>query len=187
MIVGRELTRQCEWPAMLIPLPGGERNQHRGPHPPTVRCGHRDGLGPWIAPTSPFPRKLEPSFSPGVRWQEARDSRELFSWVPALNLREQGIEYRLTKPNRPWASGQSLSRTGIERVNRTSKDATAKHYTIRATQIRQHQLFIDAYNPWSRDQDIQKSLALSEYFFSFHTNKSTKLFIFPVKGTKISN
>ena len=33
-----------------------------------------------------------------------------------------GIEHRLTKPNRPWTNGQ------VERMNRTIKDATAKRY-----------------------------------------------------------
>src|ERR671927_469262 len=42
--------------------------------------------------------------------------------------REHGIEHRLTKPNHPWTDGQSLPRTrsGVERMNRTIKDATVK-------------------------------------------------------------
>jgi transposase InsO family protein len=44
-----------------------------------------------------------------------------------------GIEHRLTKPNRPWTTGQ------VERMNRTSKDATAQrfHYEIH-DQLRTH-------------------------------------------------
>ena len=36
--------------------------------------------------------------------------------------REHGIEHGLTKPNDPWTNGQ------VERMNRTIKNATVKHY-----------------------------------------------------------
>ena len=64
--------------------------------------------------------------------------------------REHGIEHRLTKPNHPWTDGQSLPRTrsGVERMNRTIKDATVKRYHYDShNQLRAHlQLFVDAYN-----------------------------------------
>ena len=36
--------------------------------------------------------------------------------------RKHGIEHRLTKPNHPWTNGQ------VERMNRTLKEATVRHY-----------------------------------------------------------
>ena len=52
------------------------------------------------------------------------------------------IEHRLTKPNHPWTNGQ------VERMNRTSKEATIKrfHYDSH-DQLRTHLCdFIAAYN-----------------------------------------
>ena len=59
-----------------------------------------------------------------------------------MRCQEHGIEHRLTKPNHPWTNGQ------VERMNRTIKDATVKHYHYDDhDQLRRHlMLFIDAYN-----------------------------------------
>ena len=55
-----------------------------------------------------------------------------------------GIEHRLTKPYHPWTNGQ------VERMNRTLKDATVRHYNYHYAshdELRAHvQLFLDAYN-----------------------------------------
>jgi transposase InsO family protein len=61
-----------------------------------------------------------------------------------------GIEHRLTKPYHPWTNGQSPPRTrsGVERMNRTLKDATVKRYHYGShDELRAHLgLFLDAYN-----------------------------------------
>lgn len=59
-----------------------------------------------------------------------------------MRCRENGIEDRFTKINYPWANGQ------VERMNRTIKDATVKHFHYDShDQLRRHlQDFIDAYN-----------------------------------------
>jgi len=53
-----------------------------------------------------------------------------------------GIEHRLTKPNHPWTNGQ------VERMNRTTKDATVKRFYYDShDQLRGHLAdFLDAYN-----------------------------------------
>ncbi|UOA32897.1 hypothetical protein DSM110093_02704 [Sulfitobacter sp. DSM 110093] len=53
-----------------------------------------------------------------------------------------GIEHRLTKPNHPWTNGQ------VERMNRTIKDATVKHFHYDDhDQLRTHLAdFMAAYN-----------------------------------------
>ena len=52
------------------------------------------------------------------------------------------IEHRLTKPRHPWTNGQ------VERMNRTIKEATVKHYYYEThDQLRQHLTdFVAAYN-----------------------------------------
>jgi transposase InsO family protein len=80
------------------------------------------------------------------RKQDVWDSEHIFDRV----CRTNGIEHRLTKVNHPWTNGQSLPRTrsGVERMNRTIKDATVKRYHYDThDQLRAHlQLFVDAYN-----------------------------------------
>jgi transposase InsO family protein len=53
-----------------------------------------------------------------------------------------GIEHRLTKPNHPWTNDQ------IERMNRTIKDPTVKHFHYDShEQLRTHLAdFMAAYN-----------------------------------------
>ena len=55
---------------------------------------------------------------------------------------ENTIEHRLTKVNHPWTDGQ------VERMNRTSKEATVKRYYYKTgEQLREHlALFLEAYN-----------------------------------------
>ncbi len=55
---------------------------------------------------------------------------------------ENGTEHRLTRIKHPWTNGQ------VERMNRTSKDATVKrfHYDDHDQLRRHRQDFIDAYN-----------------------------------------
>src|SRR5947207_14275856 len=49
--------------------------------------------------------------------------------------RANGIEHRLTKPNHPWTNGQ------VERMNRTSKEATVNRYHYDShSQLRAHLL-----------------------------------------------
>ena len=52
------------------------------------------------------------------------------------------IDHRLTKPKHPWTNGQ------VERMNRTIKDATVKHYHYDDHgQLRRHLTdFVAAYN-----------------------------------------
>ena len=55
---------------------------------------------------------------------------------------ENQIEHRLTKINHPWTNGQ------VERMNRTLKDATVKHYYYDThAQLKDHlETFVTAYN-----------------------------------------
>ena len=80
------------------------------------------------------------------RKQDVWDSEHVFDRV----CRTNGVEHRLTKVNHPWTNGQSLPRTrsGVERMNRTLKDATVKRYHYDThDQLRAHlRLFVDAYN-----------------------------------------
>ncbi|ERL61395.1 putative transposase OrfB [Piscirickettsia salmonis] len=52
------------------------------------------------------------------------------------------IEHRLTKVNHPWTNGQ------VERMNRTLKKATVKHYHYEShDQVKEHiYAFLNAYN-----------------------------------------
>lgn len=63
---------------------------------------------------------------------------------------ENGIEHRFTKIKHPWTNGKSLPRTrsGVERMNRTIKEATVKryHYDSHAQPIVHLYDFINAYN-----------------------------------------
>lgn len=55
---------------------------------------------------------------------------------------EYGIDHRFTKPAHPWPSGQ------VERMNRTSKEATVQRYHYQTTDELNHHLptFLLAYN-----------------------------------------
>jgi transposase InsO family protein len=56
--------------------------------------------------------------------------------------REYGVEHRITKPNHPWTNGQ------VERMNRTLKEATVRHYYYEThALLRDHlEAFLNAYN-----------------------------------------
>jgi transposase InsO family protein len=64
--------------------------------------------------------------------------RHIFDRVCA----EHGIEHRFTKPGHPWTNGQ------LERMNRTSKEATVQRYHYQTTaELNEHlQAFLLAYN-----------------------------------------
>ena len=60
--------------------------------------------------------------------------------------REYGVEHRLTKPVHPWTNGQ------VERMNRTSKEATVQRFHYQTTdELNEHrQAFLLAYNHATR-------------------------------------
>jgi hypothetical protein len=68
--------------------------------------------------------------------------RNRYAAVLGVGLRENGIELRLTKPNRPWTNDQ------VERINHTLKDGTIWHYHYEThQQLREHLgAFLNAYN-----------------------------------------
>ena len=49
-----------------------------------------------------------------------------------LACAQNDIDHRLTKPHHPWTNGQ------VERINRTLKDATVRHYYDTHDQLRGH-------------------------------------------------
>lgn len=70
----------------------------------------------------------------GMAWSRSM----LFDMISETN----GIEHRLTKPNRPWTNGQ------VERTCRTIKEATVKHFHYGSHELLRTHLndFIVAYN-----------------------------------------
>ena len=95
-------------------------------------------------------------------WAERDEPRlyrlHAFAWACEQN----GIEHRLTKPRCPWTNGQ------VERMNRTTKDATVKRYHYGSHgELRRHlQLFGDAYNYGRRLQTLR---GLTPYEFVCQT------------------
>lgn len=85
-----------------------------------------------------------------------------------------GIEHRLTKPNRPWTNGQ------VERMNRTIKEATVKrfHYDSHE-QLRRHlNDFMAAYN-FGRRLKTLKGLTPYEYICRIWTSEPEKFIVNP--------
>ena len=60
----------------------------------------------------------------------------------AMRRRDNGIEHRFTKINHPWTNGQ------VERMNRTTKDATVKRcHSDNHDQLSRHLAdFVSGYN-----------------------------------------
>lgn len=104
----------------------------------------------------------------------ARFAGHLFDRICA----EHGIEHRLTKPNHPWTNGQ------VERMNRTIKDATVKHYSYaNHDELHQHfQLFIDAYNHARRLKTL-RGFTPHEFVMQQWTKKPKRFKINPSNHT----
>ena len=68
------------------------------------------------------------------------------------------MEHCLTKPAHPWTNGQ------VERLNRTIKEATVKHFHYQSTQeLNEHpQAFLLAYNHVKRLKTLHR-LTLHEF------------------------
>ncbi len=86
-----------------------------------------------------------------------------------------GIEHRLTKPNHPWTNGQ------VERMNRTSKDATVKRYHYdNHEQLRSHLAdFLDAYS-FARRLQTLSGLTPYEYICSICTSEPQRFIVDPI-------
>lgn len=83
-----------------------------------------------------------------------------------------GIEHRLTKPNHPWTNGQ------VERMNRTTKDATVKrfHYETHG-QLRTHLAdFLAAYN-FARRLKTLGGLTPYEYICKIWTSEPDRFIL----------
>jgi hypothetical protein len=80
---------------------------------------------------------------------------------------EHDIDHRLTKIKHPWTNGQ------VERMNRTTKDATVKRYHYNNhEQLKQHlDDFINAYN-YGRRLKTLKGLTPYEFICKCWTNES---------------
>ena len=76
----------------------------------------------------------------------------------ALACAQTNIDHRLTKPKHPWTNGQ------VERMNRTLKEATVKHYHYDThDQLRRHlDHFVAAYN-FARRLKTLKGLTLRNH------------------------
>ena len=85
------------------------------------------------------------------------------------------IEHRLTKPNHPWTNGQ------VERMNRTTKDATVKRYHYDShNQLRTHlQDFLDAYN-FARRLKTLRGLTPYEYICKIWTSEPDRFILDPI-------
>jgi transposase-like protein len=99
--------------------------------------------------------------------QHAQASRHPFGQL----CDEWGIEQRFTKPAHPWTNGQ------VERMNRTVKEATIKHFHYEtADQLNIHlQTFLQAYNHGKR---LKRLHGLTPYeFVCAEWRKSPSIFI----------
>ncbi|WP_341753487.1 IS481 family transposase [Candidatus Tisiphia endosymbiont of Dioctria rufipes] len=87
---------------------------------------------------------------------------------------EYNIEHRLTKVNHPWTNGQ------VERMNRTSKEATVKRfYYDNHQQLKQHLYdFINAYN-FAKRLKALKGLTPYEFIIKTWTSDPNKFIINP--------
>ena len=65
---------------------------------------------------------------------------------------EHGIEHRFTKPAHPWTNGQ------VERMNRTSKEATVQRYHYQTTtEPNEHlQAFFAGLQPRQATKDVAR-------------------------------
>ena len=99
------------------------------------------------------------------------------------DCQRHGIEHRLTKPNHPWTNGQSLPRTrsGVERMNRTIKEATVKRYHYDShDQLRSHlDDFISAYN-FARRLKTLKGLTPYEHICNAWTKEPERFKLKPI-------
>ena len=86
-----------------------------------------------------------------------------------------GIEHRLTKPNHPWTNGQ------VERMNRTIKDATVKHFHYDDhDQLRTHVAdFMAAYN-FARRLKTLGGLTPYEYICKIWTSEPDRFILNPI-------
>ena len=86
-----------------------------------------------------------------------------------------GIEHRLTKPNRPWTNGQ------VERMNRSIKDTTVKRYHYdNHDQLRCHlRDFLDAYN-YARRLKTLSGLTPYEYICKIRTSEPDRFIFNPI-------
>jgi transposase InsO family protein len=86
-----------------------------------------------------------------------------------------GIEHRLTKPNRLWTNGQ------VERMNRTIKDATVKRYFYDThNQLKAHLTdFLRAYN-FARRLKTLKGLTPYEYPCKLWTQTPDRFTLDPI-------
>ncbi len=100
-----------------------------------------------------------------------------------MRCRENGIEHRFTKINHPWTNGQSLPRTrsGVERMNRTIKDATVSRYHYDDhEQLRRHlDNFIAAYN-FGRRLKTLKGLTPYEFICKCWTTQPERFNLNPI-------
>jgi transposase InsO family protein len=85
------------------------------------------------------------------------------------------IEHRLTKPNHPWTNGQ------VERMNRTIKEATVKHFHYEShEQLRVHLAdFMAAYN-FARRLKTLSGLTPYEYIAKIWTSEPDRFIVDPI-------
>ncbi len=86
----------------------------------------------------------------GIPFTHRKQDRYAFDHIFVRVCREKTIEHRLTKISHPWTNGQSLptAKAGVERMNRTLKEATVRRYHYDShDQLRDHlSAFLAAYN-----------------------------------------
>ena len=85
------------------------------------------------------------------------------------------IGHRLTRPNHPWTNGQ------VERMNRTIKEATVKHFHYDShDQLRTHlDYFMAAYN-FARKLKSLSGLTPYEYIAKIGTSEPDRFIINPI-------
>jgi hypothetical protein len=91
------------------------------------------------------------------------------------DLRSNGIEHRLTKPNHPWTNGQ------VERTNRTIKDATVRRFHDDShDQLRIHLADFMAACNFARRLKTLGGLTPCEYICKVRTSEPDRFILDPI-------
>jgi hypothetical protein len=114
----------------------------------------------------------------GIQFAEQpRNRNTVYSRPMRFNMicEANGIEHRLTKPNHPWANGQ------VERMNRTTKEATVKRYHYDShDQLRTHLADFMAACNFARGLKTLSGLTPYEYICKIWTSEPDRFILNPI-------
>ena len=119
----------------------------------------------------------------GIQFTNRKQDRIAGLHIFSRTCGQNGIDHRTTKVKHPWTNGQSLPRTGygVERMNRTIKEATVTRYHYDSHQQLGAHLndFINAYN-YGRRLKTLKGLTPYEYICKCWTNEPKRFKLNPI-------